>query len=138
MIRRLLIVLTAISLFSSVAMAQVSTGSLSGTVTDPNGASVPSAKVSVTGTENGFKEETVTSEAGLYVFPRLPVGRYEVAAEQSGFKKLMRSGVEIRVATRQELDLRLDVGDVQQTVEVTGEVPLLETNSAMRGSSLSP
>src|SRR5712692_5008701 len=138
MIRRLLIVLTAISLFSAVAMAQVSTGSLSGTVTDPNGASIPNAKVSVTGTETGFKEETLASEAGLYVFPRLPVGMYEVIAEQPGFKKLIRSGVEIRVATRQELDLRLDVGDVQQTVEVKGDVQLVETNSAMRGSSLSP
>jgi len=138
MTKWLVLFLTAIALSSSMAMAQVSNGSLSGTVTDPNGASVPNARVSVTGTDTGFKEETVTSEAGLYVFPRLPVGTYEVTAEQPGFKKLVRSGVAIRVATRQELDLRLDVGDVQQTVEVKGDVQLLETNSAMRGSTLSP
>jgi hypothetical protein len=138
MIKRFVVFLTAVSLFSSAAIAQVTSGSLSGTVTDPNGASIPNAKVVATSIGNGIKEETLTSEAGLYVFPQLQVGTYEITAEQAGFKKLIRAGVEIRVASRQELDLKLEVGELQQTVEVSGDVQLLETTSAMRGQNLSP
>jgi len=121
----------------AVLMAQANTGSMSGTVTDPNGSTVPGAKVVATNTANGIKAETLTSDAGLYVFPRLPVGTYDVSIEKAGFKKLDRSGIEIRIATRQELDMKLEVGDVQQTVQVTGEAPLLETTSSQRGQSLS-
>src|SRR6478735_2992590 len=117
-------------------MAQASTGSMSGTVTDPNGASVPAAKVIATGAASGFKAETLTSDAGLYVFPRLPVGAYEIAVEKTGFKRLNHPGIEIRIASRQELDLKLEVGDVQQTVQVAGEAPLLETTSSQRGQIL--
>src|SRR5437867_6114540 len=123
---------------SSVAIAQVATGSISGTVTDPNGASVPGARVLATNTATGLVTETLSSEAGLYVFATLPVGAYEVTAEKTGFKKLSRAGVEVRVAFRQELDLRLELGDVQQTVTVTGEVPLLETTSSERGQNFQP
>lgn len=118
--------------------AQASTGSMSGTVNDPNGAVIPGAKVIATNTVNGAKSETQTSDAGLFVFPRLPVGPYELAVEKTGFKKLTESGIEIRVASRQELDLKLEVGDVQQTVTVTAQPPLLETNSGQRGTILSP
>src|SRR6058998_3675933 len=118
-------------------MAQASTGSMSGTVTDPNGAAVPAAKVIASSAASGIKVETLTSDAGLYVFPRLPVGVYEIAVEKTGFKRLNHPGIEIRIASRQELDLTLEVGDVQQTVQVVGEAPLLETSSSQRGQILS-
>jgi len=124
-------------LSASLASAQVATGSMSGTVTDPNGASVPGARVVLTQNSTGLKTETLSSEAGLYVFPRLAVGGYEVAVEKTGFKKATVGGIEIRVASRQELDLRLEVGDVQQTIEVTSAAQLLETNSAQRGQGIS-
>ena len=59
-------------------MAQANTGSMSGTVSDPNGASVPAAKVIATSATSGIKAETLTSDAGLYVLPRLPVGVYDI------------------------------------------------------------
>jgi hypothetical protein len=121
----------------SFAAAQVATGSMSGTVTDPNGGTVPGALVVVTNATSGIKTETITSEAGLYVFPSLPVGTYEVAVEITGFKKVTRSNIEIRIATRQELDLKLEIGNMQETVVVTEEVPLLETRTGQRGQSLS-
>ena len=123
---------------SVVLIAQSSTGSMSGTVTDPNGAAVPAAKVVATNTASGGKAETLTSDAGLYVFPRLPVGVYDIEVEKTGFKRVAHTSIEIRIASRQELDLKLEVGDVQQTVQVTGEAPLLETTSSQRGQSLSP
>ena len=131
--------LTLLACMTSVALvAQVSSGSMSGVVSDPNGASVPGAKVSATNSASGGQSETVTSDAGLFVFPSLSVGTYEVTVEKPGFKKLNRSHIEIRIASRQELDLKLDVGDVQQTVTVSERGELLETSSSQRGTSLSP
>jgi Carboxypeptidase regulatory-like domain/TonB dependent receptor-like, beta-barrel len=136
--KRFLLYVVLASLSCSGAMAQVATGSMSGTVSDPNGAAIPGARVVATNVSNGIKTETVTSEAGLYVFASLSVGMYDVSVEMTGFKKLNRTGIEIRIASRQELDIKLELGNLQETVEVTGEVPLLETTSSQRGQNFSP
>src|SRR5262245_16041495 len=132
-------VFTVLSLCSATAVAvwaQATSGSMSGTITDPNGAGVPGAKVSAVHqpTSRGFS--TVASDAGLYVFPNLPPGPYEVTVEQAGFKKLVRTGIEILIGTRQELDLALEVGDLQQKVEVKAEAQQLEFSSPERGQNL--
>ncbi len=119
------------------AVAQTATGSLDGTVTDPNGSVVPGVIVNAKNDDTGQELQTVTTDAGLYVFPALQVGHYSISAEKPGFKKIVRSGIEIRVALRQTLDLRLEVGEVQQTVEVRSEAPLLETTTAERGQNVS-
>ena len=128
-------------LFSIVALAtlsaQLNTGSMSGVITDPNSALIPSAKVVALHEPTRQEFETVTSAAGLYVFPSLPVGPYTLRVEQPGFKRVNRSNIEIRVAQRQVLDLQLEVGDVQQTVDVTAEAPLLETTTSERGQNFS-
>lgn len=138
MIRKKMTSLVGIVVLASAAMyAQTSTGSLSGSVTDPNGAVVPGAKVTATSATTGGKLEMTTTDAGLYVFPAVPVSTYNITVEKTGFKKLNRTNIEIRIAQRQDLDLRLEVGDVQQTVEVSAEAPLLETSSPERGQQLS-
>ena len=86
-----------------------------------------------TNATSGLQSETKSSEAGVYVFPNLPVGIYEVTVEHPGFKKLNSSNIEIRIASRQELDLKLEVGDTQQTVTVTGQGEVLETTSSQTG-----
>jgi hypothetical protein len=73
----------------------------------------------------------------LYVFPTLNTGVYTVTVEKAGFSKLSRANVEIRIAQRLDLDVQLQIGDVQQTVSVTAEAPLLETTTVERGQSLS-
>ncbi len=123
---------------STALLAQVNSGSISGVITDPNGASIPGARVLTRNTASGLQSETLTSDAGLFVFPSLPVGAYELSVEKAGFKKLSRGPIEVRIASRQELDLKLDVGDVQQTVTVSEQGELLETSSSQRGTSLSP
>jgi len=124
-------------LAASVSLAQMNTGSLSGTITDANGAIVPAAKVTARNIAAGQDYQTLSTEAGLYVFASLPVGAYSVTFEKTGFKKLNRGNIEIRVAQRQTLDVALEVGDVQQTVEVTAEAPLLEATTSERGQSFS-
>jgi hypothetical protein len=128
----------AFALTAGLAAAQVATGSLAGTVTDPNGASVPGAKVVATNSATGVKLETITTEAGLYVLPTLPVSTYTVTVEKAGFKKVSRQNIEIRVAQRIDMNIRLEVGDVQQTVEVSAEAPLLETSTSEKGQTFSP
>ncbi len=121
-----------------LAFGQVATGSLSGTITDANGAAVPGAKLTATSKDTGSKLETVSSEAGLYVFPAVPAAGYSLSVEKAGFKKLTRTNVEVRIAQRLDLDLKLEVGDVQQSIEVTAESPLLETSTSDKSANFSP
>lgn len=131
-------ILCVLCLAALAVQAQTTSGSMSGTVTDPNGAVVPGAKVVALHDPTQSEFNTVTTDAGLYVFPTLPVGPYTVSVTQPGFKKLVQTGVEIRVNLRQTLDLKLEIGEVSQSVEVKAELALLETTTAMRGQNVSP
>jgi hypothetical protein len=122
---------------SMTAWSQTATGSLAGQVVDPNGGIVPAAKVSARNNATGQEYNTQTSDAGLYVLPTLNTGIYTVTVEKPGFKKVSRGNVEIRIAQRVDMNLQLEVGDVQQTVTVSAETPLLETTTVERGQSLS-
>lgn len=117
--------------------SQVSTGSLSGQITDPNGALIPGAKVVAKNNATGQELTTQASESGLYVFPSLNTGVYTLTVEKEGFNKISFDNIEIRIAQRQDLDVRLEVGNVQQTVTVSSEPPLLETSTVERGQNLS-
>jgi len=136
-LRSTLLLMCAVAATFLPLAAQVSTGSLGGLVTDSNGAAVPGTAISAKNDATGTEIKIQTSDAGLYVFPALSTGVYSITAEKSGFKRIIRSNVEIRIAQRLDLDLRLEVGDVAQSVEVSAESPLLETSSAERGQSLS-
>jgi hypothetical protein len=137
-IHRLVTAWIPLLLLASAASAQVSTGSMSGTITDPNGAAVPGVRVTATHAASGVAAESLTSDAGLYLFASLPAGSYTITAEKAGFKKLNRTGIEIRVASRVDLNMSLEIGDVQQSVDVVGVAPLLETSQAERGQNFSP
>ena len=136
--RSIILVVMLPCLIATAAYSQTTSGSMSGTVTDPNSAVVPGAKVVATHEPTNRDYETVTTDAGMYVFPTLPAGPYAVTVTQPGFKKNVQKGIEIRVALRSTLDVRLAIGDVTESVEVTAEVPLLETTTAMRGQNVSP
>src|SRR5579871_1488002 len=123
---------------SAAVYAQTTTGSVSGTVTDPNGASVPGAKVVAADRASGRSYTATTTEAGVYVLPVLPVGTYTITIEHAGFKKTIQTDVEVRVALRETIDVRMEIGEVQQSVQVAAEVPLLETTAPERGQNLSP
>ena len=130
------ILFALILLGANVALAQQN-GSLSGTVTDLSAGVIPAAKITATHADTGIKTETVSTEAGLYVFTSLPVGIYEVTVEKTGFKKLNRKNIEIRVAQRQAMDLQLEIGNVQDSVDVTAQGPMLETETSEKGQTFS-
>lgn len=118
-------------------LGQLSTGSIAGLVSDPSGSPVPDAKVTAKSDLSGQEVVTQSSSAGIYAFASLPVGFYTVTVEKTGFKKLTRTPIEVRVAQRQPLDLVLEIGDVQQSIEVRGEQPVLQTQSPEVSQSFS-
>jgi len=106
-------------------------------ISDPNSAAIPAAALVAKNDTTGQEYKTQTSEFGLYVFPVLSTGVYTVTVEKAGFKKLSRGNIEIRIAQRLDLNVTLEVGDVQQTVTVSDQAPLLETSTPERGQNIS-
>ncbi len=116
--------------------AQEARGSISGRVTDPSGAIVPSATVTVTNTATNSARRLTTNDTGYYEANLLEPSSYTVSVEAQGFKKSLRSGITLNVSARIEIDVVLEVGGVAETVEVTAEAPLLETTTASGGRVL--
>ena len=107
---------------------------LSGHLTDPSDAPVAGATVTATDTSTGVSHEAVTFADGLYIFPALQPGRYRLDVFASGFRPLRQEGIALNVATATTVNLRLQVGDVTDRVEVTGTAPLIERQSGSVGT----
>jgi hypothetical protein len=95
-------------------------GRISGTVQDSNGASVPNASVKVINNANNSERTVTTDENGFYTVTNLPVGTYTIEAEQKGYKKALVSGQSVTADARLTVDLKLEVGEVSETVEIVG------------------
>src|SRR5947208_3463152 len=108
-----------------LAMAQVTTGTISGTVSDASGAVLPGAKIVIQNEDTGISRTAQSDAAGRYSAPLLSLGKYRVVATVSGFQTEVRSGIVLTVGREAVVDLQLTVGAVSQTVEVTGEAPLV-------------
>lgn len=106
-------------IFVPLIRAQSTTGAITGTVSDPSGAGLPSAKLTATEERTRLPYETVSDAQGGYVFPALRSGIYRLEAEAGGFRKLVRNSVEVRVNDRLQIDLAMALGAVTETVEVT-------------------
>src|ERR671936_775898 len=102
----------------SSASAQAVTGTLLGNVTDTSGAAVPGATVTARETQTNVSRTAVTNETGYYIFSSLQNGTYAVDAELQGFKKVIREGVRVDVNTTVRVDLKLEVGQLTESVEV--------------------
>jgi hypothetical protein len=98
--------------------AQTVVGRISGTVQDANGASVPNATVKVTNNANNFERTGSTDENGFYTITNLPAGTYTIEAEQKGYKKALISGQNVTADARLTVDLKLEAGEISETVEI--------------------
>jgi hypothetical protein len=122
-----LAVALALSLCVSVPVnAQVAGATLSGTVTDASGAVLPNAQISIKNIATGFTRDVTTDVAGFYTAPNLLPGAYEITATASGFATAVRSGITLTVGAQQVLNLTMQVGQVTQRVQVTGEAPAVQ------------
>ena len=131
----LLLVVCAL-IASNPAVAQEVTAAINGVVTDPSGAAVAGAKVTAKDLDRGSVFPTQTDGSGFYNLPRLPVGRYEVRVQQAGFQAAVKPSVTLVLNQNAKIDFGLKVGDVNQTVEVTTEAPILETQNTQLGTVL--
>src|SRR3954463_9091900 len=130
--RRVALLVCAL-LIPVLAPAQEFRSTLSGRVTDPQQAAVPGAKILVTENETGAKFQTVSGGDGTYVLPFLPPGPYTVNAEAAGFKKYVNRNVRITTNEREQIDIPLEVGSIDQSVTVSAEGSMLETATASTG-----
>lgn len=135
---RLAVPMLAVALLggSSAVHAQALRGTLLGTITDTTGATVPGVTVTAIETRTNIARNTSTNESGNYVFTNLQDGLYRVEAELSGFNKMVRDGVPVKVNTTVRVDLLMQVGALAETVEVVQTAPLLQTDRADTGRLL--
>jgi hypothetical protein len=119
---------------TGLAAAQEITGSIAGQVTDPQGLAVPGATVTVTGPQGA--RTFVTDAEGRYVAPFLTPGIYTVRVELQGFKASEQQNVQVQIASRREIDLRLETGGLTETVQVTGAAPIIDVRSTTVGGVL--
>ena len=117
-----------------LAMAQISTASLVGTISDPTGAPVPEATVAVENVASGTKRQTQTDATGSYSVPLLQPGVYNLSIAKTGFAGLRRENVQLMVNQTAKIDITLQLGTVEQVVDVTGAPPILETATAGLGT----
>jgi len=135
-VRLLLATLAVVTILAVPVCAQEVSASITGTITDATGALVASASVTAKDVDRGTTYTTTTNEAGAFLFPRIPPGRYEVRIEAKGFKALIRRDIVLEVNQRARMDERLEVGAVTESINVSGEPPLLQTDTTMVGSTI--
>lgn len=129
-----LLVLFLLHLASPAAWAQEFRGAITGRVTDTSGAVIPGAGVTVLNKGTGVSDNTQTNAVGLYEMRYLVPGVYKVTVERTGFKRDVRDGIEVRVNDQLQVDIVLQLGEITETVSVTGETPLLQTTNASLGT----
>ena len=127
-------VLMVIALLPCAMFGQGGTGTVSGAATDSSGAVVLGTVVAATNEETGFKRETTVGSAGEYSLVGLQPGTYTVTAEQQGFKKFSMKGMKLEVDQNARIDVRLEVGNVSDVVEVTSQLALLQTEQSSVGA----
>jgi len=132
-IRNTALVLLGFIFSAQLTLAQVNTATISGTVHDASGAVLPGVSVAIQNQDTGISRTVTTNEAGRYSAPALTLGNYQVTAELQGFQSQVRSGIALTVGREAVVDFTLAVGAVSQTLEVTGEAPLVELTNANLG-----
>jgi hypothetical protein len=132
--RNLLISLVIFLVSVASGWAQTGTTAINGDVTDPQGAAVAGAKVTVTPAGSATGRSVDTDANGHYQFQALPPGVYSVRVEIKGFRSTVQENVELQVATTRKLDIKLELGEVAQVIEVTGGAPAINTQDATTGN----
>ena len=120
---------------SSLYLAAQSTGGrIQGRVTDPSGAVVTGANVTLSNEQTGVQGTTQSDKSGDYSFPNVPVGTYNVEVNQAGFKKSLKRGITLELNQVITMNMALQLGATEEVVEVTSEAPLVDTTSTQLGA----
>ena len=133
---RAALVCVALCAVTVPAQAQSYYGSLRGTVVDPNGGAIASTKVTMTNEGTGESRAAISNSVGEFVYSEVVPATYSVSIESPGFKKLERHGVIVGTQQQISLDLKMEVGQVSDSVQVTESAPLIEAATASQGQVL--
>jgi outer membrane receptor protein involved in Fe transport len=128
--------LVVVLLLASLASAQSFRGSVTGTVTDSSGAAISGADVKVVSAETGLTRKVTTNSDGFYTASELPPGTYSITISKSGFRTATAKGITVSVTTPARADISLTPGQVQESVTVEADVPLIETTSNTMGGTI--
>ncbi|MCP5110510.1 MAG: TonB-dependent receptor plug domain-containing protein, partial [bacterium] len=129
MINRWLILVGVVLLLATTSSAQQLTGTVEGTVTDPQGAVIPGVKVVATHVETSTVYEGETSAVGQFAFASVRLGTYDIAAESDGFKRAVVTGVQVTVGGTTSVNLALEIGAVSEEITVTADMAQVIVNT---------
>ncbi len=135
--KRWLTVAGLLCLSAWAASAQEVSAGITGRVSDPSGSAIVGATVTAKDQDRGTEWPTTTNEDGIYAFPRIPIGHYSLRVEAKGFKTVVQSDITLEVNQRARLDISMQIGALTETVTVTGEAALLQTDTTQVGSVIS-
>lgn len=137
--RRLQFCLVVFSLLALTfsAFAQVENGQFTGTVTDPTGAAIANAKVTVTNQGTNLSVSTTTNSSGNYIAKELPIGSYKLTAESPGFKTISNTNVVLNAGTIAHVDFKLQIGKASEVIEVTGAAAQVNTEDSKLATTVS-
>jgi hypothetical protein len=127
----------AVLAIAFTAVAQVQNGQFQGTVTDPTGAAIPNATVTVTNEATNLSVSTSTNASGLYTAKELPIGTYKLSVEAPGFKTTSTSGVVLNAGVIAHVDFKLQIGKATEVVEVTGAAAAVNTEDSKLAATVS-
>jgi hypothetical protein len=125
-----------LALFASLVFAQGNTALMNGQITDPAGAAVPGAQVTVTNVDTKAVVRTTSNERGEYALPSMPSGRYEVAISHPGFKAAKKTGVEMNAGVDATVNIKLEIGQATETVTVEAGAEIVQATSAELSSTI--
>ena len=123
-------------LLPAALFAQETRGTISGTVTDPQGAAVAKATVVATEMKTGTKANAITGDSGAYTIPFLAQGEYQISAEAPGFKQAVRQGITLDAGGHPVADLKLEVGAANESVTIVADSPMIESTNASVGQTV--
>ena len=126
MTRRRLVAACLMLLCVAPAYAQFDSATISGVVQDTTGAILPGVDVTLTNVGTKIARQAVTNEAGLYTFPNVPVGEYQVTAMLSGFKPITKAGVQVNAGLNIRVDVALEVGALSETIQVQAATTMVD------------
>jgi len=134
MLRRIFSLVAIAFLLAAAGWAQDTRGAISGRVTDPSGAVIAGAQVAVINSAMGTRATITTNSEGIYRATLLQPGIYQIEVTAAGFKKLVRNDIEVRVADRLDVNMTMELGAPEQSITITAETPLLNSETASLGT----
>src|SRR5262245_3338188 len=134
MLLRIVCLVSVVCSMAAPLHAQLGTGTISGTIFDQTGAVLPGPNVTATNTGTGFVRVTVASETGDYRLAGLQPGTYDLRVEFSGFRRFVQSGITLQVDQNARIDVRLQVGLTTESIAVTAQAPLLQSEQSSVGA----